>query len=191
MAYKKVGWKDYPSTDTPINATNLDHMDAGISENAQTIGDKTKISGIGDGTVAGAIAANKSAIDANTEAIAQNTQSLTDSIPQILTKCEEIKSAVDAISSTSLPNPLSLQVNGNISQKINYPFGSGTMEANATCTFPLSAFWTLGYKKCSVNGKEYNTSTANVSLSMGDCRKGDGIAGSTSGKQSNTLVFSY
>lgn len=77
MAYKKVGWKDYPSTDTPINATNLDHMDAGILENAQTIGDKTKISGIGDGTVAGAIVANKSAIDANAEAIAQNTQSLT------------------------------------------------------------------------------------------------------------------
>lgn len=77
MAYKKVGWKDYPSTDTPINATNLDHMDAGILENAQTIGDKTKISGIGDGTVVGAIAANKSAIDANAEAIAQNTQSLT------------------------------------------------------------------------------------------------------------------
>ena len=63
MAYKKVGWKDYPSTDTPINATNLDHMDAGILENAQTIGDKTKISGIGDGTIAGAIE--------------QNTQSLT------------------------------------------------------------------------------------------------------------------
>ena len=118
-------------------------------------------------------------------------RSLTDSIPQILTKCEEIKSAVDAISSTSLPNPLSLQVNGNISQKINYPFGTGTMEANASCNFPLSVFWTLGYKKCLVNGKEYNTSTANVSLSLGNCRKGDGIAGSTSGKQSNTLVFSY
>lgn len=70
MAYKKVGWKDYPSTDTPINATNLDHMDAGILENAQTIGDKKKISGIGDGTVAGAIAANTAAIE-------QNTQSLT------------------------------------------------------------------------------------------------------------------
>lgn len=70
MAYKKVGWKDYPSTDTPINATNLDRMDAGILENAKTIGDKTKISGIGDGTVAGAIAANTAAIE-------QNTQSLT------------------------------------------------------------------------------------------------------------------
>ena len=77
MAYKKVGWKNYPSTDTPINATNLDHMDAGILENAQTIGDKTKISGIGDGTVTGAIAANQAAITANTAAIEQNTQSLT------------------------------------------------------------------------------------------------------------------
>ena len=69
MAYKKVGWKDYPSTDTPINATNLDHMDAGILENAQTIGDKTKISGIGDGTVAGAIAANTAAIEQNTQSL--------------------------------------------------------------------------------------------------------------------------
>lgn len=77
MAYKKVGWKNYPSTDTPINATNLDHMDAGILENAQTIGDKTKISGIGDGTVTDAIAANQAAITANTAAIEQNTQSLT------------------------------------------------------------------------------------------------------------------
>lgn len=69
MAYKKVGWNDYPSTDTPINATNLDHMDAGILENAQTIGDKTKISGIGDGTVAGAIAANTAAIEQNTQSL--------------------------------------------------------------------------------------------------------------------------
>lgn len=74
MAYKKVGWKDYPSTDTPINATNLDHMDAGILENAQTIGDKTKISGIGDGTVAGAIAANKAAIEQNTQSLANKNR---------------------------------------------------------------------------------------------------------------------
>lgn len=94
MAYKKVGWKDYPSTDTPINATNLDHMDAGILENAQTIGDKTKISGIGDGTVAGAIVANKSAIDANAEAIAQNTQSLGAIIPDY-TKATKIFECVD------------------------------------------------------------------------------------------------
>ena len=90
-----------------------------------------------------------------------------------------------------LPNPLSLQVKGTVYQKINYPFGTGTMEANATCTFPLSAFWTLGYKKCSVNGKEYNTSTANVSLNMGYCRKSDGLAGDGTGSQSNKLVFSY
>lgn len=91
----------------------------------------------------------------------------------------------------SLPNPLSLQVDGYIYQKINYPFGSGTMEANATCTFPLSAFWTLGYKKCSVNGKEYDTLTANVILDMGYCRKSDGLGGSTNGKKINKLVFSY
>lgn len=42
MAYKKVGWKDYPSTDTPINATNLDHMDAGILENAEAIAQNTQ-----------------------------------------------------------------------------------------------------------------------------------------------------
>ena len=42
MAYKKVGWKDYPSTDTPINATNLDHMDAGILENAEAIAQNTR-----------------------------------------------------------------------------------------------------------------------------------------------------
>ena len=55
MAYKKVGWKDYPSTDTPINATNLDHMDAGILENAAAIGDITLIAAVGDGTLASAI----------------------------------------------------------------------------------------------------------------------------------------
>ena len=78
MAYKKVGWKDYPSTDTPINATNLDHMDAGILENAQTIGDKTKISGIGDGTVAGAIAANTAAIEQNTRSLDDTKKSVSD-----------------------------------------------------------------------------------------------------------------
>lgn len=78
MAYKKVGWKDYPSTDTPINATNLDHMDAGILENAQTIGDKTKITGIGDGTVAGAIAANTAAIEQNTRSLDDTKKSVSD-----------------------------------------------------------------------------------------------------------------
>ncbi len=122
-------------------------------------------------------------------AINENTADISGVTTQILAKCEEIKNAVDAISGASLPNPLSLQINGNISQTINYPFGTGTMSANATCTFPLSAFWTLGYKECSVNGKEYDTSTASVSLSMGSCQKSDGLVGSTGGNQSNTLVF--
>lgn len=30
MAYTRVNWEDLPSTDTPINATNLNVMDAGI-----------------------------------------------------------------------------------------------------------------------------------------------------------------
>lgn len=31
MAYKKVGWKDYPDTTTPVNATNLNQMDEGLA----------------------------------------------------------------------------------------------------------------------------------------------------------------
>lgn len=30
MAYTKINWEDFPSTNTPINATNLNHMDQGI-----------------------------------------------------------------------------------------------------------------------------------------------------------------
>ena len=80
MAYNKVGWKDYPSTDTPINAANLDHMDAGILENAQTIGDKTKISGIGDGTVAGAIAANNLSLNNCLKSVSDGKKLVADAI---------------------------------------------------------------------------------------------------------------
>ena len=31
MAYKRVNWKDYPDTTTPVNATNLNQMDEGIA----------------------------------------------------------------------------------------------------------------------------------------------------------------
>lgn len=31
MAYTKVNWQDLPSTQTPLNATNLNHMDDGIA----------------------------------------------------------------------------------------------------------------------------------------------------------------
>lgn len=37
MSYKKVGWKNYPDTSTPINATNLDHMDSQIQVNANAV----------------------------------------------------------------------------------------------------------------------------------------------------------
>ena len=37
--YSRVNWEDSPSTNTPINATNLNTMDKGIYENAQAIED--------------------------------------------------------------------------------------------------------------------------------------------------------
>ena len=37
MAYEKVGWKDYPDTSTPTNATNLNKMDNQIAINAADI----------------------------------------------------------------------------------------------------------------------------------------------------------
>lgn len=57
MAYKQVGWKDYPDKKTPLNAQNLKHMEDGIVANDAAIGDISKISGIDDGTLAGAVAA--------------------------------------------------------------------------------------------------------------------------------------
>ena len=37
MAYTRVNWEDLPSTDTPINATNLNKMDEGIYDNSLAI----------------------------------------------------------------------------------------------------------------------------------------------------------
>lgn len=37
MSYERVNWEDSPSTKTPINATNLNKMDAGIEKNALAI----------------------------------------------------------------------------------------------------------------------------------------------------------
>ena len=31
MAYEKVNWENLPSTNTPVNATNLNKMDEGIN----------------------------------------------------------------------------------------------------------------------------------------------------------------
>lgn len=62
MAYEKVGWKDYPDKTTPTSAANLNKMDEGIANNDKNIGDMSKISDIGDGTTAGAIAKLKERI---------------------------------------------------------------------------------------------------------------------------------
>lgn len=37
MSYERVNWEDSPSTKTPINATNLNKMDAGVEKNALAI----------------------------------------------------------------------------------------------------------------------------------------------------------
>lgn len=34
VTYARVNWEDSPSTDTPINATNLNKMDLGIEQSA-------------------------------------------------------------------------------------------------------------------------------------------------------------
>lgn len=39
MAYNRVNWENLPSTNTPINATNLNKMDAGIANAVEKTGD--------------------------------------------------------------------------------------------------------------------------------------------------------
>lgn len=39
MAYTRVNWEDLPSTNTPVNATNLNKMDAGIANAVEKTGD--------------------------------------------------------------------------------------------------------------------------------------------------------
>lgn len=63
MAYKQIGWKDYPDKTTPMNAQNLKHMEDGIVANDAAIGDVSKISGIDDGTLAGAVTAQNKALN--------------------------------------------------------------------------------------------------------------------------------
>lgn len=47
MSYTKINWQDLPSTTTPINATNLNHMDDGIEE---AVNNRLPLSG---GTITG------------------------------------------------------------------------------------------------------------------------------------------
>ena len=63
MSYTPVNWKDLPDKTTPISATNLNHMDNGILEIDTTVGDKSKISGMGDGPVIGAIVAQNETLE--------------------------------------------------------------------------------------------------------------------------------
>ena len=37
VRYTRVGWQDAPSTDTPIDAANLNHMDNGILALSQEV----------------------------------------------------------------------------------------------------------------------------------------------------------
>lgn len=39
MAYERVNWEDYPSTRTPIDAEHLKHMDDGIADLDEKLGD--------------------------------------------------------------------------------------------------------------------------------------------------------
>ena len=52
--YNRVNWKDYPETDTPVSAENLNKMDSAIEAIDELLGD-SDISSIEDGTVTGAI----------------------------------------------------------------------------------------------------------------------------------------
>ena len=43
MAYTRVNWEDLPSTDTPINAENLNKMDEGIYNNSSNVGNLSSL----------------------------------------------------------------------------------------------------------------------------------------------------
>ena len=51
MAYTKINWQNLPSTQTPVNETNLKHMDDGIYDNDQAIATKATLSDIQDNLV--------------------------------------------------------------------------------------------------------------------------------------------
>ena len=147
MAYKKVGWKDYPSTDTPINATNLDHMDAGILENAQTIGDKTKISGIGDGTVAGAIAANNLSLNNCLKSVSDGKSTVASAIT-----AQGVSTAADAEFATMATNIASAGTN---------KYNAGRRQGRADVT---------------ANPKSYSLYTAAQYTSYGTAQYNAGVA---------------
>lgn len=45
MNYTRVNWKDYPETDTPLSAKNLNVMDEAIAELSSKVNEHTDILG--------------------------------------------------------------------------------------------------------------------------------------------------
>ena len=53
MAYTKTTWQDLPNTTTPVNATNLNHIETGIKDNETAIGTvSTSLTNYTNGTTA-------------------------------------------------------------------------------------------------------------------------------------------
>lgn len=66
MAYTKINWENAPSKKTPINDTNLNHMDDGIAANDAAITDlKTRVTQLetSSGTASTDITQLKSKVD--------------------------------------------------------------------------------------------------------------------------------
>lgn len=80
MAYTKTNWQNLPSTQTPINATNLNHIETGIKDNETLInGIASDLTNYTNGTTTmGNIVVGGVVTSRNTSDVA--TQSLTDSL---------------------------------------------------------------------------------------------------------------
>lgn len=55
MAYEKINWENAPSTNTPINAENLNHIENGIEQNDNDIGNLEELNTTEKGNLVGAI----------------------------------------------------------------------------------------------------------------------------------------
>lgn len=55
MAYTKTVWEDLPSTNTPINATNLNNIESGVYTNDTNIGDLSNLNTTDKSNLVGAI----------------------------------------------------------------------------------------------------------------------------------------
>lgn len=55
MAYIPIDWENLPSTDTPVNATNLSKMETGIKNNSDNIGELTDLDTSNKNNLVGAV----------------------------------------------------------------------------------------------------------------------------------------